>query len=74
MSDLLTRLESAQAKNCAHDGNSPLDKCLRDCVAAIIEHVECEPGMYGNECVGYGGADGLKDSLAALARELGVEK
>lgn len=31
---------------------------------AIREHIECEPGMYGNECVGLGGADGLRTALA----------
>lgn len=40
-------------------------KPLRD---AIVEHVECEPGMYGNECVGLGGADGLKEALSQVGR------
>lgn len=33
-------------------------------VAAIREHIDCEPGMYANECVGLGGADGLREALA----------
>lgn len=35
---------------------------------AIREHVECEPGMYGNECVGLGGADGLCEALAEFEK------
>jgi hypothetical protein len=39
---------------------------------AIEEHVECDPGMYGNECVGLGGADELKEALAHARETLGV--
>lgn len=43
-----------------------VEQALARVVAAAEEHIECEPGMYANECVGLGGADGLKQALAAL--------
>ncbi len=49
------------------DQEIKIDKLARECAAyraAIEEHIECIPGMYANECVGLGGADGLKEVLA----------
>lgn len=40
---------------------------------AIDDHVECEPGMRGNECVSLGGADGLRQALADLDTKLNLK-
>lgn len=57
------RIEGAREENARL---RPVLLALIECVEAIQEHVECEPGMYGNECVSLGGADGLRLALARI--------
>jgi hypothetical protein len=69
--ELVAYLDGARAENARI---RPLLDALLECAQSIQEHVECEPGMYANECIGLGGADGLCEALArltAIAKERG---
>ncbi len=69
MSDLLTRLESAQAfKDGTPFQTAALDKVLRDCVAAL-EHVH-KLSLLGTNEISIQVSRICNEHLAALAREL----
>jgi hypothetical protein len=63
---------SQRVKDALSDSECPiaLHAALARVVDAAEEHIECEPGMYANECVGLGGADGLQTALRELQQAL----